>query len=170
MGMQTVGQFSNTDLGGPILGFPAPKSLLWQYSNSGLQYKVFVISHSVIEYKSWYIIFVECDLWFLPLLVIEWTNYLLSFFLQLIGRGRYGAVYKGSLDERPVAVKVFSFANRQNFVNERNIYRIPLMEHDNIARFIVGDERFTADGRMEYLLVMEYYPNVSASEKSIGFV
>lgn len=35
------------------------------------------------------------------------------------------------------------------------------MEHDNIARFIVGDERVTADGRMEYLLVMEYYPNGS---------
>ena len=36
------------------------------------------------------------------------------------------------------------------------------MEHDSIARFIVGDERVTADGRMEYLLVMEYYPNVSS--------
>lgn len=76
-------------------------------------------------------------------------------------------MYKGSLDERPVAVKVFSFTNRQNFINERNIYRTPLMEHENIAHFIVGDERFTTDGRMEYLLVMEYYPNVSNLERAV---
>uniref|UniRef100_A0A8K9XMA5 receptor protein serine/threonine kinase n=1 Tax=Oncorhynchus mykiss TaxID=8022 RepID=A0A8K9XMA5_ONCMY len=81
--------------------------------------------------------------------------------LELIGRGRYGSVYKGSLDERPVAVKVFTYQNRLNFVNERAIYRVPLLEHDNIARFIVGDERLTADGRVEYLLVMEYYPHGS---------
>nr|XP_023695777.1 bone morphogenetic protein receptor type-2 [Paramormyrops kingsleyae] len=81
--------------------------------------------------------------------------------LELIGRGRYGSVYKGSLDEHPVAVKVFTYANRQNFVNERTIYRLPLMEQDNIARFIVADERLTTDGRMEYLLVMEYYPHGS---------
>ncbi|XP_039613737.1 bone morphogenetic protein receptor type-2-like isoform X1 [Polypterus senegalus] len=81
--------------------------------------------------------------------------------LELIGRGRYGSVYKGSLDERTVAVKVFNYTNRQNFINERSIYRLPLMEHDNIARFIVGDERLTTDSRMEYLLVMEYYPHGS---------
>ncbi|OCT61335.1 hypothetical protein XELAEV_180473595mg, partial [Xenopus laevis] len=79
--------------------------------------------------------------------------------LELIGRGRYGSVYKGSLEERPVAVKVFSFNNRQNFVNERSIYRTPLLEHDNIAHFIAADERVTSDGRLEYLLVMEYYAN-----------
>ncbi|XP_016424448.1 bone morphogenetic protein receptor type-2 isoform X2 [Sinocyclocheilus rhinocerous] len=83
--------------------------------------------------------------------------------LELIGRGRYGSVYKGSLDERPVAVKVFTYTNRQNFVNERSIYRVPLLEHENVARFIVGDERLTTDGRMEYLLVMEYYPHGSLS-------
>nr|XP_023661644.1 bone morphogenetic protein receptor type-2-like [Paramormyrops kingsleyae] len=84
--------------------------------------------------------------------------------LELIGRGRYGSVYKGSLDERPVAVKVFNYTNRQNFVNERAIYRVLSQEHDNIARFIIGDERMTADGRMEYFLVMEYYPHGSLSQ------
>ncbi|XP_061572260.1 bone morphogenetic protein receptor type-2-like [Cololabis saira] len=83
--------------------------------------------------------------------------------LELIGRGRYGAVYCGSLDEQPVAVKVFSAANRQNFLNECSIYRLPLLEHDNIARFVAADERTGAEGRTEYLLVMTYYPHGSLS-------
>ncbi|MEQ2194370.1 hypothetical protein XENOCAPTIV_028131, partial [Xenoophorus captivus] len=81
----------------------------------------------------------------------------------LIGRGRYGTVFCGSLDERPVAVKVFTAANRQNFINECSIYRLPLMEHDNIARFIAADERTGPEGRTEYLLVMDYYPHGSLS-------
>ncbi|CAL8389226.1 unnamed protein product [Boreogadus saida] len=81
--------------------------------------------------------------------------------LELIGRGRYGAVYCGSLDERQVAVKVFTAANRQNFLNECSIYRLPLLEHDNIARFVAADERTGADARTEYLLVMDYYPHGS---------
>ncbi|XP_041835170.1 bone morphogenetic protein receptor type-2-like [Melanotaenia boesemani] len=83
--------------------------------------------------------------------------------LELIGRGRYGAVYCGSLDERPVAVKVFTAANRQNFLNECSIYRLPLLEHDNIARFVAADERTGTEGRTEYLLVMDYYPHGSLS-------
>ncbi|XP_059184301.1 bone morphogenetic protein receptor type-2-like [Centropristis striata] len=78
--------------------------------------------------------------------------------LELIGRGRYGAVYCGSLDERPVAVKVFTAANRQNFLNECSIYRLPLLEHDNIAHFVAADERTGPEGRTEYLLVIDYYP------------
>uniref|UniRef100_H3D6Y2 receptor protein serine/threonine kinase n=1 Tax=Tetraodon nigroviridis TaxID=99883 RepID=H3D6Y2_TETNG len=81
--------------------------------------------------------------------------------LELIGRGRYGTVYCGSLDERPVAVKVFTAANRQNFLNECSIYRLPLLEHDNIARFVAADERTGSEGRTEYLLVMDYYPHGS---------
>lgn len=58
-------------------------------------------------------------------------------------------------------MKVFTATNRQNFLNECSIYRLPLLEHDNIARFVAADERTGAEGRTEYLLVMDYYPHVS---------
>ncbi|KAK2905554.1 hypothetical protein Q8A73_009497 [Channa argus] len=84
--------------------------------------------------------------------------------LELIGRGRYGAVYRGSLNERCVAVKLFTSVNWQNYVNERSIYCLPLLQqHDNIARFLAVDERTTADGRTEFLILMEFYPHGSLS-------
>ncbi|XP_034004371.1 LOW QUALITY PROTEIN: bone morphogenetic protein receptor type-2-like [Trematomus bernacchii] len=80
--------------------------------------------------------------------------------LELIGRGRYGTVFRGSLNERCVAVKLFSSANRQSFTNERSIYGLPLLQlHDNIARFLAADERTNAEGRAEFLILMEYYPH-----------
>lgn len=86
--------------------------------------------------------------------------------LQLIGRGRYGAVYRGSLDERSVAVKVFSSVNRQPFVNERSIYRL-LLDHENITHFLETEERVGTDGQPEYLLIMDFYPHVSISENTL---
>ncbi|XP_058259033.1 bone morphogenetic protein receptor type-2a isoform X4 [Hemibagrus wyckioides] len=80
--------------------------------------------------------------------------------LELIGRGRYGSVYRGSLDERSVAVKVFSSANRQQFVNERSVYRL-LLDHDNITHFLETEERVGSDGEPEYLLIMDFYPHGS---------
>uniref|UniRef100_A0A3Q3GIN5 receptor protein serine/threonine kinase n=1 Tax=Labrus bergylta TaxID=56723 RepID=A0A3Q3GIN5_9LABR len=83
-----------------------------------------------------------------------------SHFHPLIGRGRYGTVFRSSLNERCVAVKLFTSANRQNYANERSIYCLPLLQqHDNIARFLSADERTTADGRLESLILMEYYPH-----------
>ncbi|XP_071328645.1 bone morphogenetic protein receptor type-2-like isoform X2 [Trachinotus anak] len=80
--------------------------------------------------------------------------------LELIGRGRYGAVFRGCLNERCVAVKLFNSANRQNFANECSIYCLPLLQqHDNITRFLTADERTTADGQPEFLILMEYYPH-----------
>ncbi|KAM9483494.1 bone morphogenetic protein receptor type-2a [Clarias gariepinus] len=80
--------------------------------------------------------------------------------LELIGRGRYGSVYRGSLDERSVAVKVFSSDNRQPFLNERSIYRL-LLDHDNITHFLETEERVGSDGQPEYLLIMDFYPHGS---------
>ncbi|XP_058470078.1 bone morphogenetic protein receptor type-2-like [Solea solea] len=76
--------------------------------------------------------------------------------LELIGRGRYGAVFRGDLSGRCVAVKLFSATNRQNFTNECLIYSLPLLQHDNIARFLTADHRST-----EPLIVMENYPHGS---------
>ncbi|AWP13715.1 bone morphogenetic protein receptor type II (serine/threonine kinase) [Scophthalmus maximus] len=85
--------------------------------------------------------------------------------LELIGRGRYGAVFRGSLGERCVAAKLFSVANWQNFVNECAIYRLPLLQlHDNISRFLTADERTAADGQPELLIVMELYPHGCLSQ------
>lgn len=80
--------------------------------------------------------------------------------LELIGRGRYGTVFRGSLSERCIAVKLFSSANRQNYANERSIYCLPLLQqHNNIAHFLTAEERTAADGRPEFLILMEYYPH-----------
>ncbi|XP_029282417.1 bone morphogenetic protein receptor type-2-like [Cottoperca gobio] len=80
--------------------------------------------------------------------------------LELIGRGHYGMVFRGSLNERCVAVKLFSSANRQNYANECSIYCLPLLQqHDNIACFLTADERTAADGRAEFLILMEFYPH-----------
>ncbi|KAK9537175.1 hypothetical protein VZT92_004811 [Zoarces viviparus] len=78
--------------------------------------------------------------------------------LELIGRGRYGSVFRGCLNEHCVAVKLFSSSNRLNFSNERSVYRL-LLQHDNIARFLTAEERTAADGRPEFLILMEFYPH-----------
>ncbi|XP_032816929.2 bone morphogenetic protein receptor type-2-like [Petromyzon marinus] len=65
------------------------------------------------------------------------------------------------LEEQPVAVKVLGAGSRHNFVTEKEMYRQPLMEHENIARFIAAEERSAADGRPEYIIILEYYPDGS---------
>lgn len=84
---------------------------------------------------------------------------------QLIGRGRYGTVYRGLLGERCVAVKLFSSANRQTFTNECCIYSLPLLQqHLNVARFLSAEQRTIANGRPEFLIVMDFYPEVKAPD------
>lgn len=54
---------------------------------------------------------------------------------SMIGRGRYGTVWQGILNERPVAVKIFAAHHRQYFVNERNIYSLAMMDNPSLLEY-----------------------------------
>ncbi|XP_014662897.1 PREDICTED: serine/threonine-protein kinase par-1-like [Priapulus caudatus] len=76
---------------------------------------------------------------------------------ELLDRGRYGQVWKGTLYDHDVAIKVFGAHNRHYFHNERDVYSLPHMEHDSLLHYIGADECKTADGgSIEYRLVLSY--------------
>lgn len=76
----------------------------------------------------------------------------------LIIKGRFSEVWKGSLNEQDVAVKIYSPSYRQYYYNEKYIYSLPHMEHENIMKFYGGEERILQDGTVQYLLVLQYVP------------
>lgn len=78
--------------------------------------------------------------------------------VAMIGQGKYGSVWKGIVNEQPVAVKIFTATNKQYFYNERDIYTLPFMEHPALLTYFGCDERHTLDGGSEYLLVLSLAP------------
>jgi len=48
--------------------------------------------------------------------------------IGMLGSGKYGTVMKGLLHDQEVAVKIYPEEHHQYYVNERNIYALPLME------------------------------------------
>ncbi|XP_055625801.1 bone morphogenetic protein receptor type-2 [Toxorhynchites rutilus septentrionalis] len=78
--------------------------------------------------------------------------------VAMIGQGRYGTVWKGVVNEQHVAVKIFTAQHRQYFLNEKDIYTIPLMESPSLLTYFGCDERRTMDDRIEYLIVLSLAP------------
>uniref|UniRef100_A0A182PHF9 Serine/threonine-protein kinase receptor n=1 Tax=Anopheles epiroticus TaxID=199890 RepID=A0A182PHF9_9DIPT len=78
--------------------------------------------------------------------------------VSMIGQGKYGTVWKGIVNEQPVAVKIFAAQHRQYFLNERDIYTVPLMESPSLLTYFGSDERRTFDDRIEYMLVLSLAP------------
>ncbi|KAK2154078.1 hypothetical protein LSH36_277g01029 [Paralvinella palmiformis] len=79
-------------------------------------------------------------------------------FEEVISRGRYGEVWKGTLNDMDVAIKVFTASQQAYFVNERDIYLLPHMDHESVVTFFGAEERVTPEGNVQYLLVMSYVP------------
>ncbi|ALC43028.1 wit [Drosophila busckii] len=78
--------------------------------------------------------------------------------IAMLGSGKYGTVMKGLLHDQEVAVKIYPESHHQYYVNERNIYALPLMECPALLSYFGYDERRTMDGRMEYQLVLSLAP------------
>ena len=95
------------------------------------------------------------------LLAVFYTN-LRNFFLrsvQLIeikARGRFGAVWKGMVDDEKAAVKIFPLQDKQSWFAEQEIYNLPQMSHENVLKFIGVDKR--GDGlQMEFWLITAFH-------------
>ncbi|XP_030372022.1 bone morphogenetic protein receptor type-2 [Scaptodrosophila lebanonensis] len=78
--------------------------------------------------------------------------------IGMLGSGKYGTVMKGLLHEQEVAVKIYPETHHQYYINERNIYGLPLMDCPALLTYFGYDERRTMDGRMEYQLVLSLAP------------
>lgn len=79
--------------------------------------------------------------------------------IEEIGRGKYGSVWKGILDEQTVSVKKFGPQNKQYFMNEKHIYLLSFMELSHcFPRFYGSQEIVSIDGRPEFHLVLSYAP------------
>ena len=74
----------------------------------------------------------------------------------LVSKGRYSEVWKGSLQEGDVAIKIYNAYHRQYYFNEKYIYSLPHMDHPSLLKFYGAEERLDQDGNMQYLIVMNY--------------
>ncbi|XP_018801706.1 PREDICTED: uncharacterized protein LOC108976805 isoform X2 [Bactrocera latifrons] len=72
----------------------------------------------------------------------------------MLGNGKYGTVMKGLLHDKEVAVKIFPESHYPYYINERNIYSLPMMDSPSLLTYFGYDERHTMDGKIEYQLVL----------------
>ncbi|KAF2901915.1 hypothetical protein ILUMI_04271 [Ignelater luminosus] len=76
--------------------------------------------------------------------------------LEVKARGRFGAVWKALHKTDEIAVKVFPVQDKQSWLLEQEIYKLPHMNHPNILRFI-GVEKRGDNLQAEFWLISEYH-------------
>ncbi|GJQ73446.1 put [Trypoxylus dichotomus] len=76
--------------------------------------------------------------------------------VEIKARGRFGAVWKAMYKTEEVAVKIFPIQDKQSWMTEQDIYKLPLMDHPNILHFIGAEKR--AEGmQLNYWLITDYH-------------
>lgn len=74
---------------------------------------------------------------------------------SLIGKGRFGEVWKGEYKGDDVAVKIFHTKEELSWFHEVEVYQTCLLRHPNILRFIAADNRDIAL-QMQLWLITEF--------------
>jgi len=62
---------------------------------------------------------------------------------EIIGKGRFGEVWKGRWRCENVAVKIFSSREERSWFREAEIYQTVMLRHENILGFIAADNKGT---------------------------
>ncbi|BES95189.1 Activin receptor [Nesidiocoris tenuis] len=76
--------------------------------------------------------------------------------LEVKAKGRFGAVWKATLKNETVAVKIFPIQDKQSWLNEQQIFKLPHMRHDALLRYI-GVERRGEGFQQEFWLITSYH-------------
>ena len=80
--------------------------------------------------------------------------------LEIIGKGRYGEVWRGIYQGESVAVKIFSTRDEASWNRETEIYNTVMLRHDNILGFIAADVHSLRSTTYMWLLT-DYHENGS---------
>jgi activin receptor type-2B len=76
--------------------------------------------------------------------------------IEIKAQGRFGTVWKGKMKTDEVAVKVFPMQDKNSWITEQEIYKLPRMNHPNILHFIGAEKHPFPDARAEFWLITEY--------------
>lgn len=76
--------------------------------------------------------------------------------LEIIGKGKYGIVWKGNIGNLTLAFKIVSEENKRFLQNECRIYSLPFMTHPCLPRFYGYKEKLTQSNHVECLIAIEY--------------
>lgn len=75
--------------------------------------------------------------------------------VDLKARGRFGVVWKAQLMSQEVAVKIFPMQEKQSWLTEQEIFKLPRMNHPNILQFI-GCEKRAELNNTDFWLITAY--------------
>lgn len=77
--------------------------------------------------------------------------------IEIKAHGRFGTVWKGKMKTDDVAVKVFPTQDKQSWITEQEIYKLPRMNHPNILHFIGAEKHIFQDAKIEFWLITQYH-------------